>query len=55
MYVTGVGAISPVVADGAAPLAATPKPRQSLTVTVGASPLLLHMWVSQLVGGCRAD
>jgi uncharacterized protein (TIGR03437 family) len=35
MYVTGVGAISPVVADGAAPLAATPKPRQSLTVTVG--------------------
>jgi uncharacterized protein (TIGR03437 family) len=36
VYVTGVGAVSPAVADGSAPTGSqVPKPRSALTVTVG--------------------
>jgi uncharacterized protein (TIGR03437 family) len=35
LFLTGAGAVSPIVADGAAPGSITPQPVQSVTVTIG--------------------
>jgi uncharacterized protein (TIGR03437 family) len=35
LFLTGAGAVTPAVADGAAPAGLTPKPQQAVTVTVG--------------------